>query len=583
MNADSDSTTVALTGAPALALLVAAALALPVSIGLLRLYRRAVLRSMRTRADSPASDPVTSASDPVALEAPLTPDPPTDAGRNLAARYDALSASARPPVEALYSSLVRSPWRAAAVYAVAGLCFSVILTTAQLVATGTELLPFRFVVLTCMHAWPIVLIVSLAAATTRLAKLAIPSVYFLALAILGLVALARSPTLGVEAILVLWLITNLPASLLLLAFLNRRVRAVGPLVLIFFLLAVFGASLAPLGAGSSETLLGVAFEVGLALGLGASGVAIGMIFVGLVVFGVAGWLTLGAIRALYDRQKVSDQSITLDAVWLTFAIVYSITLVFEGVGWALSGLAAFVAYKVVALFGFRLLRRFASQTEPRAKLLLLRVFSLGKRSERLFDAVARHWRHVGTVRLIAGPDLATTTVEPHEFLDFLRGKLARRFIDGRRTLDLRISEMDIEPDPDGRFRVHDFFCYEDTWKMVLSRLVSESDAVLMDLRGFSPHNAGCAYEINELIDVAPLARVVFIVDDTTDEQFLSQVAHWAWTRMRATSPNRSSTPGQLPVYRLTGSRSGELKHLLRTISGAAQGGASASHRATTTP
>jgi hypothetical protein len=117
---------------------------------------------------------------------------------------------------------------------------------------------------------------------------------------------------------------------------------------------------------------------------------------------------------------------------------------------------------------------------------LLRVFSLGRRSERLFDALATHWRHVGNIRLIAGPDLATTTVEPHEFLGFLSGKLARRFIDGPETLDLRLSETDLEPDPDGRFRVSDYFCYDDTWLTVLSRLADESDAVLMDLRGFIP-------------------------------------------------------------------------------------------------
>jgi hypothetical protein len=118
------------------------------------------------------------------------------------------------------------------------------------------------------------------------------------------------------------------------------------------------------------------------------------------------------------------------------------------------------------------------------------VFSLGRRSERLFDALAKHWRHAGSIRLIAGPDLATTTVEPHEFLDFLSGKLARRFIDGPETLDLRISEMDLEPDRDGRFRVNDFFCHDNAWQMTLSRLVGDSDAVLMDLRGFSQENRG---------------------------------------------------------------------------------------------
>ena len=60
------------------------------------------------------------------------------------------------------------------------------------------------------------------------------------------------------------------------------------------------------------------------------------------------------------------------------------------------------------------------------RLLLLRVFALGKRSEHYFDLVTKHWRHIGSVQLTAGPDLATTTVQPHEFLEFISGKLARR-------------------------------------------------------------------------------------------------------------------------------------------------------------
>ena len=88
--------------------------------------------------------------------------------------------------------------------------------------------------------------------------------------------------------------------------------------------------------------------------------------------------------------------------------------------------------------------------------------------------------------MIAGPDLATTTIEPHEFLDFVSGKLDRRFIDNGRTLDLRIDQMDLAPDREGQFRVTEFFCHDDTWKMTLARLADESDAVLMDLRGFSP-------------------------------------------------------------------------------------------------
>jgi hypothetical protein len=195
----------------------------------------------------------------------------------------------------------------------------------------------------------------------------------------------------------------------------------------------------------------------------------------------------------------------------------------------LSGLAAFAVYKVVSWASFSLLRS-AAVPENSSRLLLLRVFSLDKRTEHLFDALAKHWRHIGSIRLIVGLDLATTTVEPHEIFDFLSGKLARRFIDGLDTLNRRISEMDVEPDGDGRFRVHDFFCHEDTWKMTLSRLVGDTDAVRMDLRGFSQQSRGVTFEIDELINVVPLEHVVFVIDGTTDDRFLRQTLEESWQR-----------------------------------------------------
>jgi hypothetical protein len=346
---------------------------------------------------------------------------------------------------------------------------------------------------------------------------------------------------------------------LLWVFLNRRIRAVGPLVLTFMILAFTGLRI-PL----SHVVVRQATEVE------AYSVLIGLIVLGFAVFGLVGWLTLRRIGARYERKKISDQSVTLDYVWLLFGFVQSIPLFFGGAAWILSGLVAFAAYKVVALASFSLLGRGIPTESTTPKLLLLRVFSLGKRSERLFDALAKHWRHLGSISFIAGPDLATTTIEPHEFLDFLSGKLARRFIDGPETLSRRVSEMDLEPDRDGRFRVNDFFCYDDTWQLVLSQLESDSDAVLMDLRGFSQENRGVVYEINEVINVVPLERVVLIVDRTTDEEFLRQIIQGCWERMKPTSPNRLSTPGQLRLFRFTGSHGGELQQLLHVLSSAAK-------------
>jgi len=539
-------------------LLLATAFTLPVSMGLLRLYRRAVLRSMRARSDSrEIESPETSTS----------PNGPTQAAPELVVLDHASSIAVGPAAEGTYSRLLRDPWRAAAIYAAAGLCFAAVMAAAFLIPIGFS--PFRFLSIFWIFAWPVVLTVNLVAAATWRARLATASVYFLVFAVLGAITLIRSPDSSWGQLIALWLIINLPATVLLLVFLNRRIRAVGPLVLAFMTLAVAGSQLALSIVGSDEGLLRSITGLGLAIGLEAVGIFIGLMVLGFIAFGLAGWLTLRWIGHRYERKNISDQSITLDAIWLFLGVAQSISLlIFAGVAWIFSGLLAFVIYKIVVRAGFSLLNREVS-TEETPELLLLRVFSLGRRSERLFDALATSWRHVGSIRLIAGPDLATTTVEPHEFLDFLGGKLARRFIDGPKALDLRISEADLEPDRDGRFRVNDFFCHDDTWRMVLSRLVSESDAVLMDLRGFSPQNRGVAFEINEIVNVVSLERVVFVVDDTTDERFLHETARRAWDQMRPASPNRASTSGGLRLFRFTGSRGGELRQLLRAMCGAA--------------
>jgi hypothetical protein len=132
--------------------------------------------------------------------------------------------------------------------------------------------------------------------------------------------------------------------------------------------------------------------------------------------------------------------------------------------------------------------------------------------------------------------------------------------------------MDLKPDGDGRFRVCDFFCHEDTWQMTLTRLVADSDAVLTDLRGFSQENHGVVYETEELINIVPLERVVFVIDQTTDEKFLRQTVERSWDRMSPTSPNQSSTPERLQLFRFTGSHGGAFQHLLAALSNAAKRG-----------
>ena len=117
MNATYDPLTVALTGRLSTVLLLAPVLALLASLGLLKLYRRSVLRSMGARGGVPLTG---------RFEAPPAPGQPAKgepAAVVLEEGYEREPAAADGPSgETLYAEAMRDPWRAAAIYAAAGLC-----------------------------------------------------------------------------------------------------------------------------------------------------------------------------------------------------------------------------------------------------------------------------------------------------------------------------------------------------------------------------------------------------------------------------------------------------------------------------
>ena len=388
--------------------------------------------------------------------------------------------------------------------------------------------------------------------------------------VIATILLAKNPGLPVGQLLYLWLDLNAIPTILLLIFLNRRIRALGPLLLVFMIIGVTGATLTTSLVGNHPNLIKAVGEFSFSIGLSATGTMIGLHLIGFAAFALVGWLMLDLLRQLYESKRISEQSINVDAMWLLFGIVNSISLVFEGYRWFASGFVAFTIYKIVtaALFGLCEMSRRAR--EKGCRLLLLRVFALGKRSEQLYDTLGKFWRTVGSVQMIAGPDLATTTIEPHEFLDFVSGKLDRRFIDTGRTLDLRIDQMDLAPDREGQFRVTEFFCHDDTWKMTLARLADDVDAVLMDLRGFSQANAGCIFEIHEIFNVVPLARAVFTIDNSTDQAFMRQTMEQAWRQAKDRSPNRRLETGQVRLVQL--GNTGGMHDLLYALCNAATGG-----------
>lgn len=118
--------------------------------------------------------------------------------------------------------------------------------------------------------------------------------------------------------------------------------------------------------------------------------------------------------------------------------------------------------------------------------------------------------------LIAGTDLADRTLDGDDIFTFLDGELASRFIRSAAEVAPRLAGFQFAPDADGRYRVNECYCHDTTWQDALHALVQRSDVVLMDLRGFQAHNAGCAYELGTLAQAGRALRVIVLVDAQTD-------------------------------------------------------------------
>lgn len=545
MTQATDPITLALTGALPFAVIAAAVIAFPAALFLLSRYRRAVLRGMSESAGA------TSARERV----PAATSPP-----ERALRFQSLGTV---PVHG--ASPMVNPWRAAGLHAVAVAAFAAVMTAAELLAIReTTFAPLRLATLFWIYAWPAVLAVNLVAAADRATGLRVAAAYFAVLLVLIGAAVALSPDFTLGQGLILWLVINGAPTVLLYALLARRIRAVGPMVLGFAMLGMLGAVAIQTLLGASDATMRTATEVGGALGLGGTGVFWTTPVLGFVLFGIGAWLALKWLGRSYAAKRLSDEMLTLDALMLPFAIVQPMMLAFEHWTWYASGLVAFVAYKIVAA---AMRRRLPGTVRPRA-LLLLRVFALGERSEGLFDALRKHWLRGGSISMIAGPDLVKSAVEPDEFLGFLSGQLGRRFVSGEADLERRIAGMDRKPDPDRRFRVAEFFCRDDTWQATMQRLVRESDAVLMDLRSFTPSNQGCVYELGRLLDTIDLRKVVFVIDRTTDRAFLERELSRLWSAVAPDSPNRLAPAPAARVFEVSGPTAAETRVLVSQLAAA---------------
>ena len=121
----------------------------------------------------------------------------------------------------------------------------------------------------------------------------------------------------------------------------------------------------------------------------------------------------------------------------------------------------------------------------------LRVFGDTPRTGALFDALASRWQRFGPVTMIGAPDVVAGTVDPGDVLRFADRRHRRLLRHVADDLAQRLATLDVEPDRDGRFRINEFCCRDDTWQATVVALIARADAVVMDLRGFTAERRGC--------------------------------------------------------------------------------------------
>src|SRR5499433_154611 len=534
-------------------LLVGSALAVSASLLLMRLYRNAVLKRMSSFGRETTPGP----------ERKVVHRTPSSAIQ--IRTLDNTSSPGRPDtISRAYRRAMQRPWQTAAVYTAAGRYYALFVTIGWLAAPHDRAVVWTKVAfLFWLYFWPTVIAIVLVAAYNPTRQWGLFATYFVVLLSLSGIALVLTPDIGIGQLLLLWIVVNGLPTVIMLAFLLQPIRAVGPLVLAFVITVSLGSYLLWISSRNEKTLRTIS-QIGSRLDANQVTVFAGMIIVGLLLFALLGWGLLSLLGKLYEQKKLSDQSMMVDSLWLLFAVVESVG-VFQASPWILAGLVALVGYKLVSSLGFRWID--AARASESQTLLLLRVFALGRRSEWLFDKLRKHWQYVGGISMIAGPDLVTSTVEPHQYMQFVGGRLARRVGSRIHDLERGMADADRMPDPDGRYRIKEFFCYNDTWQMTMERLAAASDAVLMDLRSFSRVNQGCIFELGRLLDGMDLGRVVFLVDDTTDLGFLETMLERMWQNLSADSPNQAATEPRAQLFPIMAHSERELGALLHFLLG----------------
>jgi hypothetical protein len=328
-----------------------------------------------------------------------------------------------------------------------------------------------------------------------------------------------------------------------------------------------------------------------------------------IVFPVAGLVIIGALVFLVDRFVTSLGITSAIVVGIAAAVLgcYTVWLLFELVKWISERrlisnqiLQWYVGWGFLTFYNFSL-SHFLSPTDrrpaflalgalvccviilqcllwryyrhqaaiPAKRLVLLRVFGSPRRAVHLLEVLNDTWRLFGSIDLIVGTDVAALTASPVMVEAFLRRRVEALYLKTTNEVERQLRQLDRHVQGDGRYPINELYCFSSAWQAAVLRLVPEADVVLMDLRGFSLAHLGCVFELNHLMNLASLDRIVLLADRLTDMRALEKTLQGAWRNLDSDAPSASVEDPALSVVMLPNLRETARRLLACTLVSAA--------------
>jgi hypothetical protein len=241
------------------------------------------------------------------------------------------------------------------------------------------------------------------------------------------------------------------------------------------------------------------------------------------------------------------------------------------------------------------------------KLLVLRVFDIDDNAKFTFDGLLRYWKHFGSFLTVADPALlrnqmhvgwrlfrfgilaaalselaiSMRNTDSGRIWIFVLFALAlaayfilmlvyslktmeRNVITSSEVLEAKLAFIERWPRRlSHTFRDEPVVCYDSTWQMAVRKFIQTSQVILMDLRGFTDARKGCKTEVKLLLQMAPLERLTFLVDE--DWSNVKSLLQECWNEVGGNATLNDPSSPEVNIYVATKKNSKDIQGIMDTL------------------